>query len=241
MADITISNLPDLAVTGTNHLVHTNGSVTGKTTINTLRTALSIPAAQVNSDWNSNSGVSQILNKPSIGIGGIQLFASSGTFTIPAGVTKIKVICVGGGGGAGLNGQCMGRNCSRSQVGGRGGGGGAAISIFNVTPSTQGSITITGGSGLATSGGNASFTYSGNTITGNGGSRGADGCCPNNGVDGAPGSGVGGQINITGYDIHPGYCIGRYGVGGIPEYGYPTGSPARTFNTGVNGAVLIQW
>lgn len=66
MADVTISQLPDLAVTGTNSLVHTNGITTGKATINTLRTALSIPNAQVNSDWNAASGVAQILNKPTI-------------------------------------------------------------------------------------------------------------------------------------------------------------------------------
>jgi hypothetical protein len=65
MADVTISNLPDLSITGTNYLVHTNGSSTGRATVNQLKIALAVPAAQVQSDWNAASGVASILNKPS--------------------------------------------------------------------------------------------------------------------------------------------------------------------------------
>lgn len=244
MADVTINQLPDLAVTGTNFLVHTNGTTTGKATVNTLRTALSIPAAQVQSDWNqaNNASLDFIKNKPTIGMGGIQLFTSSGTFTVPVGVLRVRVTCVGGGGGAGGNGGCTSRGCTRFNFGGRGGGGGAAISVLNVTPSTQASITITPGSGAQANGGNATFTYGSNNLTGGGGGAGGLGCCPNNGADGAPGAGSGGQVNITGYDIYPGYNLGRYGIGGIPvDVGMPAGSPGRTYNTGVNGAVLIEW
>jgi hypothetical protein len=65
MADITINNLPDLSITGTNYLVHTNDTTTGRATVNQLKIALAVPAAQVQSDWNAASGVASILNKPS--------------------------------------------------------------------------------------------------------------------------------------------------------------------------------
>ena len=50
------------------------------------------------------------------GLGGITVFTSSGTFTIPAGKTVVKVTVVGGGGGA-----------SGGTAGGGGGAGGMAI------------------------------------------------------------------------------------------------------------------
>ena len=34
-------------------------------------------------------------------VAGQQVFTSSGTFTVPAGVTSISVVCIGGGGGVG--------------------------------------------------------------------------------------------------------------------------------------------
>lgn len=58
-----IQNKPDLSIYAQSAnlaTVATTGSY------NSLSDKPSIPAAQVNSDWNSNSGVSQILNKPSL-------------------------------------------------------------------------------------------------------------------------------------------------------------------------------
>ena len=44
-----------------------------------------IPAAQVNSDWNSNSGVSQILNKPNMS-------TETLTFTLQGGTTQTIIV-----------------------------------------------------------------------------------------------------------------------------------------------------
>ena len=69
MADVTINNLTGQVPTNTDVFPFSTTGVTPstyKTTLAQLKTALSIPAAQVNSDWNSTSGVAQILNKPSI-------------------------------------------------------------------------------------------------------------------------------------------------------------------------------
>ena len=68
-----LKSLPDSAISNGNYIVsQTNGqmSLTSAATVATtgsyddLTDKPTIPAAQVNSDWNSTSGVSQILNKP---------------------------------------------------------------------------------------------------------------------------------------------------------------------------------
>ena len=74
MADVTISGLGDLALTGSTYIPVSDGTTTGKATITSLPVSYTnltdkptIPNAQVNSDWNASSGITQILNKPSIG------------------------------------------------------------------------------------------------------------------------------------------------------------------------------
>jgi len=106
MADVTINQLTGQAPTNTDVFPFSTTGVTPSTykaTLAQIKTALAIPAAQIQSDWNQTSSASLdfIKNKPTVGIGGIQLFTSSGTFTVPAGVTKIEAHLVGGGGGGG--------------------------------------------------------------------------------------------------------------------------------------------
>jgi hypothetical protein len=72
-----------------------------------------------------------------------QLFTADGTFTVPAGVTKIKV-CVYGGGAGGSGG-------SVNYAGGGGGAGGYAEGTYTVSPLTNYSVTI----GVGGIGGNA--------------------------------------------------------------------------------------
>jgi hypothetical protein len=100
------------------------------------------------------------------GYSNYQLFTSSGTFTVPAGITKCAVYMVGGGGGGG-SGRAQPSNFN---VGGGAGGTGGIIgadSFYTVTPADV--LTVTVGAGGA--GGAA------NAITSNGanGSSGANG------------------------------------------------------------------
>ncbi|QOE32747.1 tail fiber protein [Achromobacter phage Mano] len=99
-------------------------------------------------------------------------FVANGSFTVPAGVTKITVsACAGGGGGGGgAASQITG-----SYVGGVGGGGGAGQSIvstqYTVTPGQVIAITIGGGGagGAAGTVGGATAangTAGGNTVIG---------------------------------------------------------------------------
>lgn len=145
-----------------------------------------------------------------------QAFTSNGTFTIPTGITAIKVTVVGGGGsgGAGYY-NCI---CGTTYVigGGGGGGGGTAISFFTgLTPGNTISVTVGG------AGGNSSVSSGTQTITtatGNAGSAGGAASNSYVGTAGAGGGASGGTINITG------------GGGG-------SGNPARTSGFGGNSSL----
>jgi hypothetical protein len=112
-----------------------------------------------------------------------QVFTSSGTFTVPAGITAVKVTVVGGGGGGATV-------SSGGNAGGGGGGGGVSIRyVTGLTPSGTVSVTV-GSLGSASTGGGTSSFGSSASATGGGGGSG--------GTGGAGGSGSSGDINITG-------------------------------------------
>lgn len=132
-----------------------------------------------------------------------QVFNTSGTFTIPAGVTAIKCTVIGAGGGAnsGFDGE---------GVGGAGGGGGAAIKWFSgLTAGANLGVTVGAGS---TGTGGASSVNSGTqtitTVNANGGTAGSWNA----------GNGVGGSFG--GQDIGiPGTQGGLYAVSGYGSTG----------------------
>ncbi len=123
-----------------------------------------------------------------------QVFTGNGTFTIPTGITAVKVTVVGGGGGGSAN------------QGGSGGGGGAAIKFLtSLTPGGTLAVTVGGagsGAGGASAGGTggtssvASGTQSITTVSASGGAGGVSQSGFN--VFAAGGSGASGDINISG-------------------------------------------
>jgi hypothetical protein len=123
-----------------------------------------------------------------------QVFTGNGTFTIPSGITAVKVTVVGGGGGGCAN------------QGGSGGGGGSAIKFLTgLTSGATLSVTVggagagTAGTGAAGTGGTssvASGTQSITTVSGSGGGGGVSQSGFN--VYAAGGSGTNGDINISG-------------------------------------------
>lgn len=121
-----------------------------------------------------------------------QRFTSGGTFTVPAGVTLIKVQVSGAGGGGGAN--------NGGSAGGGGGGGGFAEGTFEVVPSDTYDVTIgAGGAGGTSSsaggnGGPSSFIGPGINISATGGSG---GLVRSAGGGGAGGMGSGGYLNTT--------------------------------------------
>lgn len=118
---------------------------------------------------------------PTGGFSNLQVFTSSGTFTVPAGITKVKVTVVGGGGGANDNWYYVG-----------GGGGGAAIKVISgLTPGSTVTVTVGAGGSANNDGGTSSF---GAYCSATGGAKG-----PGSGVTGASGGiGSNGDLNIKG-------------------------------------------
>lgn len=109
------------------------------------------------------------------------LYTANNTWTCPVGVSRIRVVCIaGGGGGGGYNGD----------PGGAGGKGGLAIGIYTVTPGTGYSVTVGAGgaAGLTSANGSSGGSSSlGSLISATGGAGGIS-----NGGDGADGAGSNG-------------------------------------------------
>ena len=139
------------------------------------------------------------------------------TFTVPTGITKVKVTVIGGGGGGGSAGS--------SNYGSGGGGGGAAIEIISgLTPGDTVSVTVGAGGAAGSAGNTSSF---GAYCSATGGSGGAQ-----NTAGGAGGVGSGGDLNIAGGGGAT-YAFG--GAGGSSIYG-GGGRGGVTSTGGVGGA-----
>lgn len=161
-----------------------------------------------------------------------QAFTSSGTFTIPSGITKLKVTVLAGGG----NGGSSSGVSPYQQVGGGGGAGGSAIKFFTgLTPGATLAVTV-GAAGGASS--VASGTQTITTVSATAGSAGAS----NGGYSaagGAGGIGSGGDANIKGTPGFPSLChlynCGQYmhsvGAGGSSILG-GGGNGIASGNTG---------
>ncbi|CAB4121233.1 hypothetical protein UFOVP10_59 [uncultured Caudovirales phage] len=179
-----------------------------------------------------------------------QLFttvATGQTFTIPAGITNLKVTVVGGGGASGSSGSF---NCGPQQSGGSGGSGASAVQwLIGLTPGntltvavgaagSAGGIGAGGGSGGTSS--VASGTQSITTIqcTGGGGG-GVGGATGNNpGTNGSNGTATGVTNGGSGA---AGYSFAGYGANvlnyGMGRAGTLTGGSV----VGTQGGVLIEY
>ena len=126
MSEIRVENI--IGETGTDAVKFTKGiNVTGVTTATTFSgsgaSLTSLPAANLTGTLPAISGAN--LTGVDSGFDSTQIFTSSGTWTKPSGITKVKVTVTGGGGGGG------GHNSDDAHGGG--GAGGTAIETIDVS------------------------------------------------------------------------------------------------------------
>lgn len=197
------------------------------------------------------------VDKPLAGYSRITAITSTSTYTVPSGVTQIKVTVIGGGAGGGANsGACAGR-----LYGGAGGGaGGTAIKVITgLTPGGTISVTIGAGGTSYANGGTTSFgAYC--SATGGSASTGTN-------YGGAGGVGSGGDINIGGGGGSGGGGLGASGgtawtgsgaggssyMGGGGNAGSGNGGDGQNYGgggggalsgsggTGGNGVVIVEY
>lgn len=162
----------------------------------------------------------------------LQQLSGSGNFTIPAGITCIKVTAIGGGGGGGGG--------TASNTAGGGGGGGAILAwVNNLVPGSviayvvgAGGTAGTSGGGTGGTGGSSTFALPTGTITAVGGSGGVNGSGGASGAGGAGGTGGGGGSQVA-YTGQPGGASNGAsttfapGNGGNSPLGYGYGGLAR--------------
>ncbi len=155
-------------------------------------------------------------------------FTSSGTLTVPTGLTSVDALVVGGGGGS-----------NHHHDGGGGGGGLIYRPGFTVAPGTPISVTIGNGGiggpqGSATTGQDSVFS----TLTAKGGGTGTPGA-PNTGIGG---SGTGGNHSPSNQSGRPGIQptqpgdSGTYGFGNPGGNGFYTSPPTGAQGGGGGGA-----
>lgn len=164
---------------------------------------------------------------------GTESFTSAGTynFTAPPGVTSLTVTSTGAGGGGGAG--------QGPYAGGGGGGGEAAQNTaVAVTPGSNYTAVVgAGGTAGVTPGGNggaggaSTFAGDSQTVTGNGGSRGAGAGVSGDGSGGAGGTGSAAPTHHNG-GTGAGGAHGKYGGGGGSSAS-PT--MAGTAGTGASG------
>jgi len=193
--------------------------------------------------WATAGGSSSPIPTPDVKTTG-----TSATWTIPAGVTKVKVTLVGGGGGGGADN-------SGSYTGGGGGAGGYAI-VYLTGLTAGNTLTYTvgagggggTGAGAGTSGGSTSLssgTQTITTVTCTGGAGGGGSGGSGYGAGGAGGTASNGTLNINGAaggtyatsgGVSPFGGAGNASSGAATGYGSGGGGTIGFIATGSGGA-----
>jgi hypothetical protein len=160
----------------------------------------------------------------------LQKTAGTYSFTIPAGVTSVRVQLWGGGGGGG-------GSTAAGNVGSGGAGGGYAEGIFTVSPGQALSIAIGAGGGPTVTGGTTSISGLPTAISATGGGGGVVG---NNGAQSqspSGGQGYGGQIQRMGRFGGVGLAFGSgiYAGGFGGASGYQGADAQFGLNVGIPG------
>ena len=242
-------------------LTNLNGSNISSGTVATARLGSGSPSSsnflRGDGSWQTPAGAPSPLH-------GRQVFTSSGTFTVPTGVTTVLVTVIGAGGNGG-NGIYDG--CTWTSGGG-GGSGGFVQNYVAVTSGGSASVTI------GTVGGSRTSSFAGgSTITASGGSNGSNsdynigfvGACGSASIMGVtaygasisrisegyaaqtpliPSGGVRSRAGLS-WSINPFGVAGSSQNGGLANslgYGAGGGGGADwSAGSGGNGLVIVEW
>lgn len=156
------------------------------------------------------------------GFSSMQVFTSSGNFTVPNGVTAVRVTALGGGGAGGYH---------STMPSGGGGAGATAVSIVTgLTPGQVIPVTVGAGGVVPSSygnGGNGGTSSFGSYMTAGGGAGGNGGTAANfSNAGGAGGTAYGGQMNAAGSVGTDSIVVAcRGGDGGGPGNGRGASGP----------------
>ena len=172
-------------------------------------------ARTVNVATTSNITINDTSQTPANPLDGHQVFTSSGTFTVPSGVTKLAIYAVGGGGGGAYD--------SGGLTEAAGGGGGVAwLNDISVTSGQQFSVSIgQGGTGAGTGGqGTGGGSSGGNTVVN--APNGSACLTATGGTGGYSGGGAGGTgtVNQTLGSSSYGTASGGHGDHANSNYGW---------------------
>ncbi|NUY81810.1 choice-of-anchor D domain-containing protein [Flavobacterium sp. MAH-1] len=159
---------------------------------------------------------------PTIGNAQSEIFTTSGTFTVPEGVTSITVEAWGGGG--------CGSTISDNLAGGGGGGGAYARKVVAVTPLATYTVTVGQGSISGSESGGDSWFIDTATIVAKGGASASDNSAT---------AAVGGQASLSIGDVTFDGGNGADGTGSIAGGGGSSAGSTATGNaaTGATGGL----
>ena len=179
----------------------------------------------------TSNGTTWASTAPTAGGGALirapQILTSGTSYTTPAGCNNIYVEVVGGGGG--------GQSGVVGNTGSGGGGGGYSSRYFSVTPSTAYTYAIGSGGGVNSNGGNSTFTVSGVTITGNGGSYPGIGGTASGGTMNSSGQGGGGYASNQANGQGGNGGSSMFGGGAVGGAGASSGANASGYGGGGGG------
>jgi hypothetical protein len=192
---------------------------------------------------------------------GMQVFTSSGTFTVPAGVYLVRAKVVGGGGGGG--------GAASDGAAAGGGGGGYAEGLVAVSPGQEISVTVgaagAGGAAGNNTGGAGGTSSFGAHLSATGGAGGAGAPASSAAAASSAGAGAGplalsGQQGDAGHRGGAGILKGggggssacAFGLGGRGGPGPPSNASGRGGGggggangngggTGTAGIVVVEW